>query len=67
MIYMIWKDCIPAAFYKYICQEEILFILTEKNVLQPRVSEIITGFLKQNEKTYVLLRNKLSQFKNIFH
>ena len=67
MIYMIWKDCIPAAFYKYICQEEILFILTEKNVLQPRVSEIITAFLKQNEKTYVLLRNNLSQFKNIFH
>ena len=55
-----------AAFYKYICQEENFISLNGKNVLQPILSEIITGFLKQSEKRYVPLRNNLSQFKKKF-
>ena len=66
MIYMIWKECMPPAFYEYICQEENFLYLNGKNVLQPRISEIITDFLKQSEKNHVILRNNLSQFKNIF-
>ena len=46
-----------AQFYKFICRE---------NVLQPKVSEILANFLAENEKNYVLLRNSLSQYKNIF-
>ena len=30
------------------------------------MSEILTNFLTENEKNYVLLRNNLSQYKNIF-
>ena len=30
------------------------------------MSEIITNFLKENERNYVLLRNNLSQYKSIF-
>ena len=41
----------PPAFYEYICQEENFHYLNGKNVLQPRISEIITDFLKQSEKT----------------
>ena len=66
MMYMIWKECMPTAFYKYICQEDNFIYLNGKNVLQPKVSEIITNFLKADEKNYLLLRNNLSQFKNIF-
>ena len=44
----------PAAFYKYICHKENFIYLNNKNALQLRVSEIITGLLKQNEKNYVL-------------
>ena len=66
MIYMIWKECMPAVFYKHICQEENFIYLNGKNVLQPKVSEIIMSFLKKDEKNYLLLRNNLSQFKNIF-
>ena len=44
----------PAAFYKYICRKENFIYLNNKNALQLRVSEIITGLLKQNEKNYVL-------------
>ena len=40
----------PAAFYKHIYKKNFIY-LNWKYVLQPRVSEIITGFLKQNEKT----------------
>ena len=33
MIYMIRKECIPAAFYKYICQEENFIYLNRKKRL----------------------------------
>ena len=66
MIYMIWKECMPPKFYKLICREENFIYLNGKNVLQPKVSEIITNFLKKNVENYVLLRNNLSQYENIF-
>ena len=65
-IYMIWKECIQQLFTNTYVKKKILFLLMEKNVLQPIVSEIITGFLKQREKRYVPLRNNLSQFKKKF-
>ena len=36
------------------------------NVLQPKVLEIITGFLQEDENNYKELRNNLSSYKNIF-
>ena len=50
MIYMICKECMPPIFYKYICHEKNSIYLNGKNVLQLKVSEIITNFLKENEK-----------------
>ena len=50
IIYVTWKECIPATFYKFICKDENFIYLNGKNVLQPKVSEIITNFLKENEK-----------------
>ena len=35
-------------------------------MLQPKVSEIITDFLNENDENYIGLRNNLSQYKNIF-
>ena len=40
--------------------------LNGKNVLYPRVPEIISEFIHENEKNYKKLRNNLSQFKNKF-
>ena len=65
MISMLWKECMAPIFYKYICQEENFIYLNWKNVYQPKVSEIITNFSKENEKNHMLLRNNLSQFKKI--
>ena len=30
MIYMLWKECIPPKFYKYICNKKIMYILMNK-------------------------------------
>ena len=66
MIYMPWKECMPNDFYKYICTEENFLYLNGKNVLYPKVAEIIWKFIQADEKNYSKLRNNLCQFKNIF-
>ena len=66
MVYMIWTECMPAAFYKFICKEENFIYLNGKNILQLKVSEILTNFLAEDEKNCVLLRNNLSLRKKIF-
>ena len=60
------EKCMPAPFYKFICKEENFLYLNGKNVLQPKVSEILNNFLAKDEKNYVLLGNNLSMHKNIF-
>ena len=66
MLYMLWKECMPQKFYQYICKEKNFLYLDKKNVLHPKVSEIITEFLKEDDENYVSLRNNLSQYKIIF-
>ena len=66
MIYMLWKDCIPHKFYQHICEEKIFLYLNDKNVLQPKVVEIITYFMQESEENYKDLRNNFSSYKNIF-
>ena len=66
MIYMLWKECMPQKFYKHICKEKNFLYLNGKNVLQPKISKIITDFLKEGNENYIELRNNLSQYKTIF-
>ena len=63
---MLCKECIPADFYKYICKEEHLLYLNGKNVLYPKIAEIVWKFINKNKKNYNQLRNNLCQFKEIF-
>ena len=63
---MLWKDCMPIKFYKYICQEKNFLYLNGQNVLRPNVLEIISGFIDADESNYRLLQNNLSSYKNIF-
>ena len=63
---MLWKECMPAEFYKYVCLEENFVYLNEENVFYPKVSEIICKFMQKDEKNYNKLRNNLCYFKNIF-
>ena len=66
MIYMSWKGCMPFKFCRYICQEKNFLYLNAKNVLQPKVLEIISEFIDADEGNYRLLQNNLSSYKNIF-
>ena len=66
MIYMLWRECMPIEFYKFICEEKNFLYLNGKNVLQPKVLQIIAEFIEADEKNYRLLQNNLSSYKNIF-
>ena len=66
MIYMLWKECMPSEFYRHICLEKNFLYLNVKNVLQPKLLEIISEFRDDDENNYRLLQNNLSSYKNIF-
>ena len=66
MIYMLWKECMPVKFYKHICKEKNFLYLNGKNVLQPKVLEIISKFIDENKNNYKQLQNNLSSYKSIF-
>ena len=63
---MLWKERMAQNFYKHICKDSNFLYLNGKNVLQPEVSEIITGLLNEGKENYIELRNNLSQYKDIF-
>ena len=52
IIYVLWKECIPSSFYKHICKEQYFLYLNGKNVLQPKVVDIITDFIRKDENNY---------------
>ena len=58
MISILWKECMPQRFYKHICKDENFLYLNRKNVLQPKVSETITEFLKlpRVEKQFITVQ-----------
>ena len=56
----------PIEFYKFICEQKKFMYLNGKNVLQPKVFQIITKFIEADKKYYRLLQNNLSSYKNIF-
>ena len=66
MMYMLWKECMPVKFYRHICKENNFLYLNGKNVLQPKVSEIINEYLDKDTNNYNQMRNNLSQYKNIY-
>ena len=63
---MIWKEFMPTAFYKHICKEKNFLYLNGKSVLQPKVLDPISGFIKKDERRYKMLQNNLSRYKNIY-
>ena len=66
MIYMLWKECMPAKFYRHKCKEKIFLYLNGKNVLQPKVLEIMDELIDEDESNYKQLQNNLCSYKNIF-
>ena len=66
MIYMLWRECVPAAFYRFICQEENFKYLNGRGVSEPGVLEIVGKFVDENKNNLRLLQQCLANYKDIF-
>ena len=56
----------PAKSYRHICKEKNFLYLNCKNMLKPKVLEIITNFINESDDNFKALRNNLFSYKNIF-
>ena len=59
MLHMLRKERMPLKFYQHICKEKNFLYLNGKNVLQPRVTEILNEYLDENVENYNEMRNNL--------
>ena len=59
MIYLIWKECMPSEFFKYICEEENFMYLNGKTVVYSKVADMISKFIETDAKNFVKLRDNL--------
>ena len=66
MIYMLWRECIPVEFYRFICQEEKFKYLNGRDVNQPGVLEIVGRFIDQDKENLRILQKCLATYKDIF-
>ena len=63
---MLWRECIPAEFYRYIYQEENFKYLNGRDVNQPGVLEIVGRFIDQDKENLRILQKCLANYKDIF-
>ena len=66
MVYMLWRECIPAEFYKYICNEQNFIYLNGKDIKQAGVLEIVGNFINQGKEQLRILQEYLSRYKDIY-
>ena len=66
MINMFWEDCSEPSFYKHICQPESFWYLNGKNVIYPRVAEIVINYIEADENNFNKLTRKLIKNQKIF-
>ena len=66
MVYILWRECIPADFYRYICEEKNFIYLNGQDVGQPGVLEIVGGFIDQGKQNLRILQEHLARYKDIF-
>ena len=64
-VYMLWRECIPSEFYRYICEEKNFIYLNGQDVRQPGVLEIVDGFIDQGKQNLRMLQEHLARFKDI--
>ena len=66
MVYMLWRECIPSEFYRYICEEKNFIYLNGRDVGQPGVLEIVGGFIDQGKQNLRMLQEHLARFNDIY-
>ena len=66
MVYMLWRECTPPDFYRYICEEKNFIYLNGRDVGQPGVLEIVGGFIDPGKQNLRMLQEHLPRYKDIF-
>ena len=66
MMKMFWEDCNEPSFYKHICQPDNFLYLNGKNVIHPRVAEIVMHYIEADENNFGKLKRKLIKNQMIF-
>ena len=66
MVYMLWRECTPSDFYRYICEEKNFVYLNDRNVEQPGALEIVGNFIDQGKQNLRMLQESLARYKDIF-
>ena len=66
MFYMLWRECIPADFYRYICEENNFIYLNGRDVGHPGVLEIVGKFIDQKKENLRILQEYLARYKDIY-
>ena len=63
IVYMIWRECIPVDFYRYILEESNFIYLNGRDVAHPGVLEIVGKFIDQKKKICECFKNILLDIK----
>ena len=66
MVYMLWRECIPSDFYRYIYEEKNFVYLNGRDVGEPGALEIVGNFIDQGKKNLRMLQEHLARYKDIF-
>ena len=66
MVYMIWRECIPVDFYRYICEEANFIYLNGRHVCHSGVLEIVGKFIDQSKENLRMLQGYLARYKDIY-
>ena len=59
MIYMLWRECNPVEFYRYICEDDNFKYLNGRDVSQQGVLKIVGEFIDQSKEDLRLLQTKI--------
>ena len=66
MIYMLWRECIPVEFYRYICKDNNFKYLNGQDVSQQGILEIVGKFMDQSKDNLRSLQKSLAHYKDIY-
>ena len=69
MINMFWEDYNEPSFYKHIYEPENFLYRNGKNIIYPRVAEIVINYIEADDKNFDKLRRKLienKKYSNLF-
>ena len=66
MIFMLRRECVLPAFYRFVCQEQNFKCLKSRDVSQPGMLEIVDKFVDQDKNNLKLFQQCLANCKYIF-